>query len=138
MNIMKGKFEKNAVIFDFSFEETTIPDGEVVLRKIENGYANGMMQYRTLSENENTVVKVEFKPLEGTEKQIDWAEDIRNKKVYEFLKNMNEKGFDNLLEAAKKIDSSIDTYQKVVDFAVKNNFKELMEETDAKKIIESR
>jgi hypothetical protein len=135
---MKGKFEKNAVIFDFSFEETTIPDGEVVLRKIENGYANGMMQYRTLSENENTVVKVEFKPLEGTEKQIDWAEDIRNKKVYEFLKNMNEKGFDNLLEAAKKIDSSIDTYQKVVDFAVKNNFKELMEETDAKKIIESR
>ena len=135
---MKGKFEKNAVIFDFSFEETTIPDGEVVLRKIENGYANGMMQYRTLSENENTVVKVEFKPLEGTEKQIDWAEDIRNKKVYEFLKNMNEKGFDNLLEVAKKIDSSIDTYQKVVDFAVKNNFKELMEETDAKKIIESR
>lgn len=135
---MKGKFEKNAVIFDFSFEETTIPDGEVVLRKIENGYANGIMQYRTLSENENTVVKVEFKPLEGTEKQIDWAEDIRNKKVYEFLKNMNEKGFDNLLEAAKKIDSSIDTYQKVVDFAVKNNFKELMEETDAKKIIESR
>lgn len=135
---MKGKFEKNAVIFDFSFEETTIPDGEVVLRKIENGYANGMMQYRTLSENENTVVKVEFKPLEGTEKQIDWAEDIRNKKVYEFLKNMNEKGFDNLLEAAKKIDSSIDTYQKVVDFAVKNNFKELMEETDAKKIIENR
>lgn len=135
---MKGKFEKNAVIFDFSFEETTIPDGEVVLRKIENGYANGIMQYRTLSENENTVVKVEFKPLEGTEKQIDWAEDIRNKKVYEFLKNMNEKGFDNLLEAAKKNDSSIDTYQKVVDFAVKNNFKELMEETDAKKIIESR
>lgn len=135
---MKGKFEKNAVIFDFSFEETTIPDGKVVLRKIENGYANGMMQYRTLSENENTVVRVEFKPLKGTEKQIDWAEDIRNKKVYGFLKRMNEKGFDNLLEAAKKIDPSIDTYQKVVDFAVKNNFKELMEETEAKKIIESR
>lgn len=135
---MKGKFKKNAIIFDIAQEETTVPDGEVVSRKISAGCSNGIMRYRTLSDDENTIVKVEFAPLVGSEKQINWAEDIRNRKVCDFLRKMDEKGFDNLLEAAKKIDSSIDTYQKVVDFAIKNNLKGLLEETNAKKIIESR
>lgn len=135
---MKGKFEKNAITFDIAQEETTAPDGEVVSRKISTGCSNGIMRYRTLSDDENTIVRVEFAPLAGSEKQISWAEDIRNKKVCDFMKKMDEKGFDNLLEAAKKIDQSIATYQKVADFAIKNNLKGLLDETSAKKIIESR
>lgn len=130
---------ENEILFNLVIEMREVGTNRLVLRQIKAGRKDGAMQYRTLADNEEATFSVKLLPLEGSEKQIAWAEDIRYKKVVDTVKKLDDMGIDNVLSEAKEMNGSISTYQDAADYIFKKMEERLfLNETSAKNIIENR
>lgn len=145
MYVKKGESDmviehrENEILFNLVIEMREVGTNRLVLRQIKAERKNGAMQYRTLGDSEDATFSVKLLPLEGSEKQIAWAEDIRYKKVVDTVKKLDDMGIDNVLSEAKEMDGSINTYQDAADYIfTKMEERLFLNETSAKNIIEKR
>lgn len=83
------------------------------------------------------LVEISMPELQGSEKQIAWAEDIRMNMIYNFMHEKIEmNGWVSMLDQGKAM--GINTYQELFEALMKANFPKLLQETKAKEIIENR
>ena len=119
INNMKADLENNIFTVDLGYISKDVKTGEI---------------YRA-GEERLTVAKVVLPELEGSEKQIAWANEIIANKLYSMFESIESAGVEKLMTAGK-----VNSLQEVAELMLKNNrnFNWILTTTKASEVIARR
>lgn len=135
---------------DFYYHSTTLGQKTIdnfEKRARENGgdITQGQIEFsKNAAMYESVIVNEKLPTLTGSEKQVKWAEDIRNRKISDEIdaikSRVPERDRPTLLKEFKQRGIKAETFSDCVNYALTQSktFNWLKNETSAKKIIDNR
>lgn len=109
----------------------------VTKRELHQGYKDGQAQYRRIGENEETSCTFRLNSLRGSEKQVEWANKLRNEAVLNFCQQVKKQGADKFLSEYREMTGKKwATHSELIKYMVETRFASMINETSAGEIIE--
>lgn len=130
---MEIKLGENKIWVDIAYEFGT-PENKNFYRWIPVPHAKPSQ--RVVEDGENTVIELDcptLNTLQGSEKQINWARDLRSNGIAYWFRKAENYGYDKLFE---ENNSEFATMEECIQFAANKALYEILHETSAKAIIE--
>ena len=129
---------ENAEFLVLDYAQTVeLAEGKEPVRRVKTGYADGQMTYREVGPQEDFKVRVLIGPMDGSEKQIQWARDIKKTFVTQKFAPATE-NIDLLVLAAKELNPAANSLQDAMDMVLGSHpcWTDFLRESSAKKVIE--
>jgi hypothetical protein len=97
-------------------------------------------EFAKVAKYEAVTINTELPQLVGTEKQVSWAEDIRRKQLTNVVENICNKISEMTVETKDQLmaEANVSTISEFVNMMFLMQTTDILTETSAKKIIETR